>query len=206
MLGKNLNSGVRGGLWDVKHYGQMGDAIWLFGWLVHRQTIEKNGVGLVLRGKALTYRDIMEDTGFAERTLHRWMAMLVRSGYITVRHSLYSRMVISITNAKKFKFSKSSRPQVADITISPSRPVLADMGTKSGLLKEGTEIEQKLQSPLPPVNGGQQIFEWCGQVISVNMGRKHRLPNLSAYEGGMARDVVEFLTRRGFPAQIVNRA
>jgi hypothetical protein len=162
--GKALNSGIRGGLWDAKHYDRMGDAVWLFGWLVHRQTTQTNGTGLVLRGLPLTYAEISADTGWQERTLQRWMARLRRAGYIEVKHSIYSRMVIRILNAKKFSpkqfdLALSSPPDVAEI----SPPTVMEMGTKSGGLKEGTEIEQKL--PWNKNNAAQPVAGFSGQPL-----------------------------------------
>lgn len=81
MRGKHLNSGIRGGLWEDQHLQRMGPAVWLFGWLVHRQTRERHGVGLVLAGSPLTYEMISADTGMAVRTLKRWMARLASGGY-----------------------------------------------------------------------------------------------------------------------------
>jgi hypothetical protein len=154
--GRHLNSGIRGGLWEKKHSDAMGESVFLFGWLVLRQTTQRNGTGLVLRGKPLTYADITTDTGWPERTLQRWMARLQEAGYIEVSHSIYSRMVIRILNAKKFNpkqldlptlSSQSSTPEVADLSMptqaDSSTPLLADITTKSGGLKEGTEFEQK---------------------------------------------------------------
>jgi hypothetical protein len=151
-----LNSGIRGGLWEKKHSDAMGESVFLFGWLVLRQTTQRNGTGLVLRGKPLTYADITADTGWPERTLHRWMARLQQAAYIEVSHSVYSRMVIRILNAKKFNPKQldlptypgpSSTPEVADSSRPTqaylTRPPLADITTKSGLLKEGAEFEQK---------------------------------------------------------------
>jgi len=37
--------GLKGGLIDAKHYRKMGDAIWLFAWIVWRQTAVKDGEG-----------------------------------------------------------------------------------------------------------------------------------------------------------------
>jgi hypothetical protein len=140
--GKTLNSGIRGGLWEKKHSDAMGLAVFLFGWLIHRQTTQRNGTGLVLRGKPLTYEDISADTGWPVRTLQRWMARLKREGYIEVQYSIYGRMVIRILNAKKFNpkqfdlpiFSNSSRPPtVAEVPT----PTVAEVTTKSGGFKEG---------------------------------------------------------------------
>lgn len=111
MRGKQLNSGIRGGLWEEQHLQGMGPAVWLFGWLVHRQTRERDGVGLVLAGSPLTYRVISQDTGIAERTLKRWMARLGRAGYVQVTHTAHKRMIIRISKAKKFGPQQLSFPQ-----------------------------------------------------------------------------------------------
>lgn len=111
LRGKHLNSGIRGGLWEDEHFQRMGPAVWLFGWLVHRQTRERHGVGLVLAGSPLTYEMISQDTGMAVRTLKRWMARLGRCGYIRVKHTLYKRMIIQIIKAKKFGPQQLGFPQ-----------------------------------------------------------------------------------------------
>jgi len=56
----------------------MGASIWLYGWLVLRQTSQHDGVGWVLGGSPITYREIEEETGFNPRTLERWMRDLRR--------------------------------------------------------------------------------------------------------------------------------
>lgn len=111
MRGKHLNSGIRGGLWDDAHLERMGPAVWLFGWLVHRQTRERQGVGLVLGGSPLTYEIIRQDTGMPVRTLKRWMARLTRVGYVRVAHAAHKRMVIEIIKAKKFGPQQLGFPQ-----------------------------------------------------------------------------------------------
>lgn len=148
--GKRMNSGIRGGLWDEKHFRRMGSAIWLFGWLVHRQTTQLHGEGLVLRGKPIDYAMISADTGFSERTVRRWMAALISGGYVSVKHTCYKRLVIRVLNAKKFAplqlgFAQSfphGNPQ-------EQRPTLAVIAARSGRFKEGAEIEQKLQIQNP---------------------------------------------------------
>lgn len=111
LRGKHLNSGIRGGLWEDEHFQRMGPSVWLFGWLVHRQTRERHGVGLVLGGSPLTYEIISQDTGIAPRTLKRWMARLVCAGYVCVTHTAHKRMVIQISKAKKFGPQQLRFPQ-----------------------------------------------------------------------------------------------
>lgn len=123
MRGKHLNSGIRGGLWDDAHLERMGPAVWLFGWLVHRQTRERHGIGLVLGGSPLTYQIISQDTGMAIRTLKRWMTRLVRGGYVRITHTTHMRMVIEIAKAKKFGPQQLGFPQ-KQFTF-PQRPFFA---------------------------------------------------------------------------------
>lgn len=147
-----LNSGIRGGLWEEKHRRAMGDAIWLFGKLVHWQTTPK---GLVLRGKPLSYgkskieaaRSICEYTGYPERMVRRWMGKLRRTGYVTVKHTVFNLMVIYINNPKKFNAKQLSFPQVFQQAISPQ---VAETAPTGGRIKEGTEFEQKKIKPSGP--------------------------------------------------------
>lgn len=101
MREKNFNAGLRGVLFESRHYERMGSAVWLFGWLVLRQTHQSGSVGWVLGGKPVTYREIEEETGFNCRTLERWMQTLRRHGYIET-DAEQGGVVIRIAKAKKF--------------------------------------------------------------------------------------------------------
>ncbi|MGB8523006.1 MAG: hypothetical protein WCD43_08575 [Candidatus Acidiferrales bacterium] len=101
MREKDFSTGLRGVLFEARHYARMGSAIWLYGWLVLRQTHQSGSVGWVLGGAPVRYREIEEETGFNRRTLERWLSALRREGYIetTVAQEGIS---IRITKAKKF--------------------------------------------------------------------------------------------------------
>lgn len=99
-----MNAGLSNGLIDPKHQEAMGEALWLFVWLVASQT-RRNG--LVLGGKPLTYAEMsrrMHD--MPARRLKRWMAVLVKHKYIQVKYATYKRMVITVLNQKKFNKQK----------------------------------------------------------------------------------------------------
>lgn len=101
MRGKDFSTGLRGVLFEAQHYERMGAAIWLYGWLVLRQTHESDGVGFVLGGAPVSYREIEEETGFNRRTLERWMAQLRARSYIWTQ-PLPGGISIRILRAKKF--------------------------------------------------------------------------------------------------------
>ena len=101
MRGRDFNTGLRGGLFDARHYERMGSAVWLYGWLVLRQTHQHGTVGWVLGGSAISYREIEEETGFNCRTLERWMQALRAGGYIETE-AAPTGVIIRILKAKKF--------------------------------------------------------------------------------------------------------
>jgi DNA-binding MarR family transcriptional regulator len=98
---KNYNTGLRGVLFEERHYERMGSAIWLYGWLILRQTHQSGAVGWVLGGAAINYREIEEETGFSRKRLERWMKTLRAQGYIETERTP-AGVVIRITKAKKF--------------------------------------------------------------------------------------------------------
>lgn len=101
MREKNFHCGLRGVLFEARHYARMGSAVWLYGWLVLRQTHQTGEVGWVLGGAPVSYREIEEETGFNRRTLERWMCALRREGYIETEPTP-GGVVVRITKAKKY--------------------------------------------------------------------------------------------------------
>jgi hypothetical protein len=99
--GKNYNAGLRGVLFEARHYARMGQAVWLFGWLVLRETREREGIGFVLGGRPVSYSEIEEETGFARKSLQRWMQALRRGGYIETT-TAPGGIIVRIQKAKKF--------------------------------------------------------------------------------------------------------
>jgi hypothetical protein len=96
----NYNTGLRGVLFDAEHYARMGPAVWLYGWLILRQTHQTGTIGWVLGGAPIHYREIEGETGFNRRTLERWMQMLRRQKYIETE-VVESGIRIRILKAKK---------------------------------------------------------------------------------------------------------
>jgi hypothetical protein len=100
MRGRDFNTGLRGVLFDARHYERMGSAVWLYAWLVLRQTHQTGSTGRVLGGAPVRYREIEEETGFNVRTLERWMRILRRHGYVETE-PVPGGLIVRITKAKK---------------------------------------------------------------------------------------------------------
>jgi hypothetical protein len=124
MRGKDYNAGLRGVLFEARHYERMGAALWLYGWLVLRQTHQQGDVGWVLGGSPITYREIEEETGFNPRTLERWMRALRKHGYVETE-AVPAGVIVRITKAKKF-------PQGARKSANPPRKIAGSSPHQSG--------------------------------------------------------------------------
>ena len=140
MREKDFNTGLRGVLFEAGHYARMGSAVWLYGWLVLRQTHQSGGIGYVLGGSPLTYREIEEETGFNRRTLEAWMRALRREGYIETRQDR-GGIVVLIVKAKKHRRPTSltlpthRKAPRADLFSGEPRAVVAN----DHYLRESTE-------------------------------------------------------------------
>ncbi len=93
---------VWNGILESKHRKKIGPACWEFLWCLDRITKEKEGVGIVLGGKPVTYAEIAQDFGVSEKTIQRHMERLTREGYITgiLTPRGYS---LRVANSCKFK-------------------------------------------------------------------------------------------------------
>src|SRR5277367_2293648 len=125
MRDKNYNTGVRGVLLDAAHYERMGSALWLYSWLILRQTHQSGAVGWVLGGAPVSYREIEAETGFNRRTLEGWFRKLRRGGYIETS-AAPSGVVIRITKAKKYsQTTRRVAEGVREVAGTPTRTCVA---------------------------------------------------------------------------------
>lgn len=111
MREKDYNTGLRGVLFEAQHHARMGAAIWLYGWLVLRQTHQTGTTGWVLGGAPVSYREIEEETGFNRRTLERWMRVLRNHEYISTQ-SAPDGVIVRILKAKKHRRNSECSPRV----------------------------------------------------------------------------------------------
>jgi hypothetical protein len=104
--------GARGGLLAEKHYQAMGESIWLFLYMLLRQTsVNDQGEGVVLYGNPLTREQIADDTGWNENNIRNWTRRLVRTGYIRAQRSGNDGCVFFVRKAKSK--AKNPKPSIA---------------------------------------------------------------------------------------------
>jgi hypothetical protein len=138
---KNYNTGVRGVLLDIHHFEKMGSALWLYSWLILRQTHQSGTIGWVLGGSPISYREIEEETGFNRRTLEGWFRKLRSGGYIQTS-TTPSGVVVRITKAKKFaqaprKFAEGVRQTAGtspqdSVAFGPETPPIQQLSARIG--------------------------------------------------------------------------
>ena len=159
MRAKNFSTGLQGVLFEERHYARMGQAVWLYGWLVLRQTRQIGTMGLVLGGRPVSYREIEEETGFNPRTLERWMRILRREGYVETKCTP-AGLIIQVTKAKKFpQRSADIHSQARKSAGSGTQPcgqspqscgALQSQATENAALPGGIDsrcIENKIPNP-----------------------------------------------------------
>jgi|ERR1035438_3211357 hypothetical protein len=105
----NFSVGLSNALLEAKHYRAMGDALWLYTYLLDRQgrRVDANGFGKVAGGMPIRDSDIAGTFGSSGRTISRWRSRLRLRGYITTRRTPYG-YCYAITKPKKWKKTTGS--------------------------------------------------------------------------------------------------
>jgi hypothetical protein len=109
---KPFNVGLSNAILEPKHYRAMKDALWLYTYLLDRQTrgIDKDGLGQVAGGAPIRDSDIGSTIGSSVRTISRWRQRLRKHTYIKARRTPFG-YCYAITKPKKW----TKRPET-DVT------------------------------------------------------------------------------------------
>lgn len=100
----HYNSGIIAGLFEAKHWHAIGEAVWLFGWLIHRQN---KSTGEVLSCMPLKDDSVSLETGHPVSRIRRWRKVLVESGYISITRTPCGNSYV-ILRPKKFANRKTA--------------------------------------------------------------------------------------------------
>lgn len=99
---------VKNDLLEPKHFKAIGQALWVYLWLLDKMTsISEDGIGKVLGGSPIKFSRIQEDLPMSPASFTRYIEALETSGYITTLRTPYGH-VFTITKAKKI-FNKKEK-------------------------------------------------------------------------------------------------
>lgn len=106
---------ISNNLLDPKHCRQMGDAVWLFMWLIDRMTVidYDEGKGKVLGGKPIKFDEVTGDLGISRSTYIRWMEVLRKGDYVETTRTPHGQCV-TVMKAKK-RFGRSVKNDTSDV-------------------------------------------------------------------------------------------
>lgn len=112
---------VKNDLLEPKHFKAIGQALWLYLWLLDKMTsISEDGIGKVLHGVPVKFSKINQDLPMSPSSYTRYIEALEQAGYITALRTPYGH-VFAITKAKKIfgnrENHKKAESQIKRITI-----------------------------------------------------------------------------------------
>lgn len=92
---------ITNNLLEDKHYEKMGNAVWLYMWLIDRMTDISEGQGIVNNGVPITHGMVNENFKTLElRTYQRMIKTLRDAGYINTVQAKYG-LYVTVNKAKK---------------------------------------------------------------------------------------------------------
>ena len=100
-MGKSFVIGLVNGILDGKHVERIGPALWLYCWLIDKQTKKD---GRVLGGRPITSQEIMKDLGVTQDRIVDWTKRL--EGYVETKRTPRG-LIFTVKNPKKVIWEKS---------------------------------------------------------------------------------------------------
>jgi hypothetical protein len=213
-----MNIGLHDGIIHEDHRQKMGEAIWLYKWLVKRQT-RRNG--LVLGGAPITYDRIHQETLYPVRNMQRWMARLREKAYVEVTYLNYKAMKIRILRPKKFGFKQIPLPleQTAKSGgssqgVPPAKsggsvpPYVADGSVKSGGSKQSGTLSSnetpERERALPDGIAGLVPLPLWLDFIAIRI-KKHK-PNTPGVVAILTRKLLELQFAGDDPILVIEQS
>jgi hypothetical protein len=173
---------VKNGLLDPKHFERIGDAVWLFMWLLDKQTIinHETGESKILGGKPVTYEDVNETLPISRPTYNRWVKILRDGGYIT---TVRTPQGLSFTLHKSFKVfgqkvknKRSIKNESSDVSEMNHQMPINDTSIYSDITQDKTvDTSTNVEGATPPVNeefGDKDINEGIKKLQEIGVTHK----------------------------------
>ena len=109
------------GIFDKNHIQGIGEALWLFLWLIHKTTAEidcpSGKIGVVMYGNSVTSRSIATELCCTSRTVRRQLQQLVDNGYIDLEKTATGQIIRVKKSMKWPARGQPSTPGGADFRV-----------------------------------------------------------------------------------------
>lgn len=113
---KGFGIEIKNNLLDPKHVQSMGQAVWLYMFLVDKMTsISEEGIGRVLGGRPVKYEEIKTELGISRRTYVRWIAQLLKYPYIETTVAPYGIIFRVLKAYKRFSRKQEVRHKLLEV-------------------------------------------------------------------------------------------
>ena len=84
------------------HCQKIGNALWEFIWIIDKVTLEKDGIGHVLKGRPIKVEEMCKSLDRSYQAVYRHLKLLEKYGYINIKKAPYG-IIITVNKSKKFK-------------------------------------------------------------------------------------------------------
>jgi hypothetical protein len=105
---------VSAGLLDPRHVQAIDPSspLWIYLWLLNRVTRDEQSgedfVGIVLNGRPVSIQQIAEELGMGERVCRRYLARLVKEGYVVQKKTGVGTCTYTITKSKRWAWKRQT--------------------------------------------------------------------------------------------------
>lgn len=149
---------VKNNLLEPKHYQNMGEALWLYLWLLDKMTsVNEHGMGKVLSGKPITFEAVTEDLSVSRQVYMRWIKRLRDAGYINTLRTPKG-LVFTVNKAEKI-FGKRSIKNDTSSSVKTGKKgsIKNDTAPAKDVLKSKQQKQSDVSETIQPMYQNQYI-------------------------------------------------
>lgn len=172
---KGFGIEIKNNLLEKKHVAGMGQAVWLYMWLIDKMTsIDEEGIGKVLGGKPVKYEDVEAELGISQDTYTRWIDKLVKHPYIEAIRTPYG---ISYRVYKAYKhFGKRVRKN-AESNSAETRNLLRENAESN---KTGP-VTETVDTPATSAGRIEEKFDLKTEITKLEESSRRDLNIIALY-------------------------
>lgn len=193
------------GIFEPKHYKQIGAALWFFSWCINsttRECEEGDGVtwGYVQGKRPLKLSELAEPFEVTEKTVRRWIEDLEKYGYIRAVRAPYG-IIISVKNSKKRKDKNVQSEQTERTNMSnlsgTERTEMSNLSDKN--VQSNKDFELNLSSSYSALTDPDLIIQRTHEIEVHFCMRRGKGFSVSSIDFNAIKEIVA----EGVPVELI---